>query len=152
MLRLVMRADLRPQGARSLLVRAAVHLAIDGRRRSTRELEGYARFRAEAGHETAREAVLIARYDAADVLSAIGMLPRRQRDVLVLRLVHELTVDEVATRLGMTPKTVEGTFPEVCSASEAAAPWSQYEGSATSIEAPGRVAFWWGFATWPPRD
>ncbi len=108
MARLVRRTDLDPQRVRALLIRAAVHIAIDERRRSNRERTAVERLAADADREVVPDGTLIARAEVAEVTAAIQALPPRERDVLMLRLTKGHTVEEVAALLGVKRKTVEG--------------------------------------------
>jgi RNA polymerase sigma-70 factor (sigma-E family) len=47
--------------------------------------------------------------DRSEVVAALGLLPRRQREVLVLRYYLDLDVAEIAATLRITPSTVRST-------------------------------------------
>jgi RNA polymerase sigma-70 factor (ECF subfamily) len=47
------------------------------------------------------------RHEQALLAEAIGFLPQRCREVLILRKIHGLSQREIATRLGITENTVE---------------------------------------------
>lgn len=57
---------------------------------------------------TAEEAVLLSE-DRRLVLAALADLPRRRREVLVLRFYLELSEAEIAAMLGISPGTVKST-------------------------------------------
>lgn len=63
---------------------------------------------AVAGHHPAADTEAIAREGAHRVVSAIVALPFEQRAVLVLRLFEELTYDEIAQVLTISPDAVRG--------------------------------------------
>jgi RNA polymerase sigma factor (sigma-70 family) len=110
MVRLVRREDLEPVRVRSLLVRASLHIAIDRRRTAAREQGAVVRLRGGAeGDVVSPEEVFDQRTEAARVLEALDLLPRRERQVMLLRLAG-LNVAETAARLGISHKSVEGAF------------------------------------------
>jgi RNA polymerase sigma-70 factor (ECF subfamily) len=110
LLRLVRREDLDPTRVRSLLIRAALHLAIDHRRAAQRQQSAVVRLAGGMRSEAiSPERELQLRSEAARVLAAIDSLPRRERQVMLLRLAG-LTVAETAARLGISPKSVEGAY------------------------------------------
>jgi RNA polymerase sigma-70 factor (ECF subfamily) len=110
MLRLVRRDDLDPARVRSLLIRAALHIAIDHRRAAAREQSAVVRL--GGGFESdvvSPEQVLSRRAEADRVLAAVDSLPRRERQVMLHRLAG-LSVAETAARLGISAKSVEGAY------------------------------------------
>ena len=110
MLRLVRREDLDPARVRSLLVRAALHIAIDHRRSAGRRQSAVLRLGGGAAAEvTSPEQVLAERTEAERLLAAVDRLPRRERQVMLLRLAG-LSVAETARRLGISVKSVEGAY------------------------------------------
>jgi RNA polymerase sigma-70 factor (ECF subfamily) len=110
MLRLARRSDLDPARVRSLLIRTALHIAIDHRRAAAREQAALVRLGGGAGGEAVSpEQTVAQRADVARVLAAVDSLPRRERQVMFLRLMG-LDVAETAARLGISPKSVEGAF------------------------------------------
>ena len=110
MLRLVRRDDLDPVRVRSLLIRASLHIAIDRRRAAARQQDAVVRLGGEAaGQVSSPEQVAATRADAERVLSAVDALPRREREVILLRLAG-LNVAETARRLGISAKSVEGAY------------------------------------------
>jgi RNA polymerase sigma-70 factor (ECF subfamily) len=110
MLRLARRDDLDPTRVRSLLIRAALHIAIDHRRAAAREQSAVVKLGGGArGDAVSPEQVQQLRSEVARVLAAVDSLPRRERQVMRLRLAG-LNVAETATRLGISPKSVEGAY------------------------------------------
>jgi RNA polymerase sigma-70 factor (ECF subfamily) len=110
LLRLVRRDDLDPARVRSLLIRAALHIAIDHRRAAARQQSAVVRLRGGADSDVVSpEQVLAQRAEAARVLAAVDSLPRRERQVMLLRLAG-LSVAETAARLGISAKSVEGAY------------------------------------------
>lgn len=110
MLRLVRRADLDPARVRSLLVRAALHIAIDHRRAAGRRQTAVLRLGGGAAAAvTSPEMELAQREEAERLRAAIDRLPRREREVMLLRLAG-LNVAETARRLGISVKSVEGAY------------------------------------------
>ncbi|HXA28907.1 MAG TPA: sigma-70 family RNA polymerase sigma factor [Candidatus Angelobacter sp.] len=110
MLRLVRRDDLDPARVRALLIRAALHVAIDHHRAAAREQSAVVRL--GGGLEAdgvSPEQVLEQRVEVARMLAAIDSLPRRERQVMRLRLAG-LSVAEAAARLGISVKSVEGAY------------------------------------------
>ena len=104
------RDRLRADGSlRGFLYQVAHNLAITEQRRvraRTRSLEAV---RAEAPRftvpaETADDAL------AASLERAIGALPARRREILILRSVHGLSYKEIAHALGIAPQTVGNQF------------------------------------------
>jgi RNA polymerase sigma-70 factor (ECF subfamily) len=110
MLRVVRRADLDPGRVRSLLIRAALHLAIDHHRAALRQQQALVRLRGGADSDVVSpEQVHAERIEVHRLVAAINELPRRERQVLLLRL-RGLTVLETAERLGLSYKSVEGAY------------------------------------------
>ena len=110
MIRLVRRADLDPRGVRSLLIRAASHVGIDRLRRHRRGDRITERLAASAMADIATpEQVAQSKADAARVLDMIMLLPRRERQVMVLRIMG-FSVGDTAHELGVSYKSVEGTY------------------------------------------
>jgi len=111
MMRLVQRGDLDPERVRSLLARTAVHIAIDRGRARRREEYAAARLRVDAERQVVWPDQLVTdRADERRVLNAVDTLPPREREVMRLRLVVGLTVAETARLLGVTYKSIEGTY------------------------------------------
>jgi RNA polymerase sigma-70 factor, ECF subfamily len=104
------RDRLRADGSlRGFLYQVAHNLAITEQRRiraRTRSLEAVSaeapRFTPPA--ETADDVL------AASLEHAIGALPARRREILILRSVHELSYKEIAHALGIAPQTVGNQF------------------------------------------
>ena len=111
MLRLVRRGDLDPGRVRSLLARAATHIAIDRRRSRHRQERAVARLRAAAATREAPSPEDIAgeHADVERAMAAIDSLPRRERQVMLMRL-SGLSPSETAQRLGLSYKSVEGAY------------------------------------------
>jgi RNA polymerase sigma factor (sigma-70 family) len=108
--RLVQRGDLDPERVRSLLTRTALHIAIDRRRTRRREEAVATRLGGDAARETTSpEQVVTDRAEVERVMAAVGELPRREREVLLMRL-SGLSVSETAERLGVTYKSIEGAY------------------------------------------
>jgi RNA polymerase sigma factor (sigma-70 family) len=110
MLRLVRRSDLDPARVRALLVRASLHIAIDHRRAATRQQTAVIRLGGGAAAEVVSpEQVVAQRAEVARVVAALDSLPRREREVMLLRL-SGLNVAETAARMGISYKSVEGSY------------------------------------------
>lgn len=108
--RLVERGNLDPDRLRSLLTRTALHIAIDRRRARRREEAMAARLGGDAALETTSpEQVVADRAEVERVMAAVAELPRREREVLLMRL-SGLSVTETAERLGVTYKSIEGAY------------------------------------------
>lgn len=94
--------------SRAWLLGIATNLVRGDRRSEVRRLRAYARAATPEDYETTGP--LDARLDAAaqarTASEAIRLLPRRQRDVLLLHAWADLTPDEIATALGAKPGTV----------------------------------------------
>jgi RNA polymerase sigma-70 factor (ECF subfamily) len=86
------------------LVRCFRNRALNHRRslwrRARRELESWRWFEAAEG-ETARE---------RQAMRCLARLPAEQREVIVLRLWHELTFASIGQLLGLSPNTVAGRY------------------------------------------
>lgn len=85
--------------ARPWVVRVATNLAIDQARRSVVS-------RRHARHDRSDEPLGAAGGDI-DLHRALRALPRRQRQVVVLRYFGDLTEKEIADELGLAPGTVK---------------------------------------------
>ncbi len=109
MLRLAQRGDLDPARVRSLLTRAALHIAIDRHRSRQRAERALERMRDQVADVVSPEQIVSDRAEAARVRAAIDVLPRRERQVMLLRL-SGLSVLETAKLLGLSYKSVEGAY------------------------------------------
>ena len=96
------------QNARAFLFHCATNLARDQLRRRI-VADEYAQTQFEVEFAPAHAADLVAgmREEVAQVAAAIAELPPRAREVLVLARVEGYSQKEIATRLGLKPKTVE---------------------------------------------
>ena len=83
---------------------AALNLTRSGWRRAMAERRARGRFRAEAGSAVEPSA------EQVDVARALEALPRRQREVAVLRYLLEMSTAEVAAALGITEGTVKSSL------------------------------------------
>lgn len=109
-LRLVRRSDLDPERLHSLLVRTALHLALDRRRAARRAERALVRLGGGAAAEVVSPDCLLAdEMGAARIMAAVDSLPRRQRQVFLLRLAG-LRVGEIARLLGLSDKAIEGAY------------------------------------------
>lgn len=88
-------------GGRSLpwVVRVATNLAIDQTRRLARERQVTGHDRHVDGVESVPSTV--------DLHRALGSLPKRQREVVVLRYFGDLSEREIAAELGLAPGSVK---------------------------------------------
>lgn len=111
MLRLVERDDLDAAHLRSLLTRAATHIAIDRLRRGRSAERATARLAAQlaSGAVVSPEQIVADREDVDRALAAVRQLPARERQVMTLRLAG-LSVLETARLLGVSVKSVEGAY------------------------------------------
>jgi RNA polymerase sigma-70 factor, ECF subfamily len=91
--------------------RVAIDLATDGRRRVRRRLAVLAQLDAEAAAVVPPISV-----DGLAVAAALATLPRRQRQVVVLRYLLDLPVREVASQLSMPVGTVKSRLARARSA------------------------------------
>ena len=93
-----------PERAAAYLRSIVLNLARDHNRRGLVSL----RHRLPAD-ESPRSIVdkIVLREDQKEVIEALGNLPRRQRDCLVLRYYTELPVTEIAETLGLSVNTVK---------------------------------------------
>jgi RNA polymerase sigma-70 factor (sigma-E family) len=105
------RDRLRPDGDTLAYVRAAVlnrcrsvlrRRAIARRLGSTRDLQ-------LGGLAASAEQHVLRAEDRKEVLTALAKLPRRRQEVLILRYYLDLSVDEIATTLRISPGTVKST-------------------------------------------
>ena len=109
-LRLLDREDIDPARARALLTRTAVNIAIDRLRSERRAQRAMQRLAAEeSGRVVSPEHVIADRDHVSRVMAAIDTLPRRERQVLLLRLTG-LSAVETARMLGLSAKSVEGAY------------------------------------------
>lgn len=109
-IRLAGREDLDPTRVRALLTRTALHLAIDQLRARRREERALARLGSDLPRQTVSpEEVAGRRAEVARALAAVDRLPRRERQVMLLRL-SGLSVMETAKLLGLSYKSVEGMY------------------------------------------
>jgi RNA polymerase sigma factor (sigma-70 family) len=94
--------------ARAWLLGIATNLVRGDRRSEARRLRAYARAPFGEAHEmdTAADARMDAAAQARAAAVAIGRLPRKQRDVLLLHAWADLTSDEIAAATGAKPGTV----------------------------------------------
>ncbi len=110
MLGIAGRADLDPKRVRSLLIRTALQIADQDRRAALRQRIALVRLRGGADSAVVSpEQVHADRVEAQRAVAAIAELPRRERQVLLLRI-RGLTVMETAERLGLSAKSVEGAY------------------------------------------
>jgi RNA polymerase sigma factor (sigma-70 family) len=88
-------------GGRALpwIVRVATNLAIDQTRRHARERRMAARATTADGIESVQASV--------DLHRALKALPKRQREVVVLRYFGDLSEREIAAELGLAPGSVK---------------------------------------------
>lgn len=89
--------------ARPWVCRAAANRAIDSLRRGARHRAWLAR----SDHMTRADASHDAMIDRIDLQRALLQLPKRQREVLVLRFVADLTEADVARELSLSVPTVK---------------------------------------------
>jgi len=94
------------ENPRAFLFHAATNLARDQLRRHLVATQ-HADLHVESEPAPATDQVAAARQEVALVAKAIAGLPARARAVLQLARVEGYSQKEIATRLGITPKTVE---------------------------------------------
>ena len=94
------------QNARAFLFHAATNLARDALRKRM-VAEGHAAVQDEPEPAFGADHVASVREEAAVVAREIDALPRRPREVLLLARVEGYSQKEIASRLGLAPKTVE---------------------------------------------
>lgn len=115
-LRLHRRApDLRDQQKALAYVRAAV---LNGSRSALRRRK-VVRRHAEAVYEPpagSAEGDVLRGEDHREVMAAVGRLPRRQREVLVLRYYADLSDEEISTVTGLRPSSVRATVSRALNA------------------------------------
>lgn len=102
--------DGRARAPRLLLFATARRLALNEirRRRNQRvDAAAPADFEATPSDEPAVERIVAARQELARLEEILLRLPPGCRQVFLLRKVEDLTHDEIARRLGISPKTVE---------------------------------------------
>jgi RNA polymerase sigma-70 factor (sigma-E family) len=105
------RERLRPDGDTLAYVRAAVlnrSRSVLRRRTLARRLGSTRDLQLTALVASAEHDVLLAE-DRKQVLAALAALPRRRQEVLILRYYLDLSVDEVAATLRISPGTVKST-------------------------------------------
>jgi RNA polymerase sigma-70 factor (sigma-E family) len=94
-------------------VRAAV---LNGCRSALRRRAVRRRVLADQPAAVSAEAVVLSGEEREEVIRAVGRLPRRQREALVLRFYLDLPDDQIARVMGIRPGTVRST---TCRALEA---------------------------------
>lgn len=99
---------------RSWLFSIAHNLIIDERRRQTRQPVAVPLGEREApaagpGLPSAPDTaeVALGRLGTGDVAAVLATLPELQRDVLLLRVIADLTIDEIAAAIGRSPGAVK---------------------------------------------
>jgi RNA polymerase sigma factor (sigma-70 family) len=108
--RLVQRGDLDPDRVGSLLIRTALHIAYDRLRAQRRQELAALRLGGDAASEVVSpEKVVADRADVARVMNVVDTLPEREQAVMRMRLAG-LSVGETARLLGVTYKSIEGTY------------------------------------------
>lgn len=102
-LALMRRAEM-PDNPEHYCVRAFRNRALNYRRslwrRLTRELESQRWFERTLGETPAERRMMV----------SIRRLPQEQREVLVLKIWHEYTFEEIAELLGISPNTAAGRY------------------------------------------
>ena len=102
----------RMENPRAYARKILVNLALDARvRRQRRNVElGQADSRAVEGHQDPAAGAAFGRIDAGtDLEQSLGTLTPRQRAVLVLRFLHDLSEAQVADLMGCSVGTVKST-------------------------------------------
>ena len=98
------------------LTRIAVNMSIDRYRRTRRRRVTFAPFvetdhdDAQAADEPSPERRVQSRETGARIKAALGALPERQRAVFVMRHYEEMSLEEIATSLGLSLGTVKSTL------------------------------------------
>lgn len=100
------REPLRLRQPRAFLFHVATNLARDQLRRRVTQAAAFAALPTEVSAPAA-DAVAAAREEIAQVHRALGELPLRPRQVLLLARVEGLSHAEIGARLGIAAKTVE---------------------------------------------
>ena len=88
--------------------RTAVNLAFDWRRAQKRLPRMEHASSQLLGHDRSPLSVLLDREQLKSVLEAIGSLPERSRDVLVLRYLEQWSYETIGRAIGKTPHQVRG--------------------------------------------
>jgi RNA polymerase sigma-70 factor (ECF subfamily) len=98
------------------LTRIAVNMSIDRYRRTRRRRVTFAPLAdtdhddTQAAHEPSPERRVASRETGARIQAALGALPERQRAVFVLRHYEEMSLEEIASSLGLSLGTVKSTL------------------------------------------
>lgn len=100
---------------RAYLFKTAANLAIDRiRHRSTcRNAEPKLALWDEQAEEPTPEQLAMRRQEARLVTEYLGELPERHRQAFILYRLHDLSIDEVAARLGVTDRMVRNYIVKV---------------------------------------
>lgn len=117
----LMRLEARPEEPEHYALRSFRNRALNHRRslwrRLTRELEAHRWFERSEG-ESPQEAV---------AMRALAALPREQREVIVLKIWHRHTFDEIGTLLDVSPNTAAGRYRYGLQKMKAALKGNDYE-------------------------
>lgn len=102
----------KPRGESILnyLVRAVTYQSITLYRHNVRTLSGETEYfyaRVARVHEDSVESAIIAEEKQSFLRLIIGTLPPREKECMLLRIDHGMSVKEIARRLGITKKAVE---------------------------------------------
>jgi RNA polymerase sigma-70 factor (ECF subfamily) len=88
-----------------ILRRMTINLSIDHLRRRKVEWEEWSDNLAEQSVESIEQA-MIRQEDVAQLYSAIAMMSEKDRGILMLSIVEELTTEEISQILGIRPSSV----------------------------------------------